>query len=173
MSLNILDILFKSLRNKRFTTPNRLVYQEESIKTQNVHKDEIWIDTIPALSSNAVISGVAVLYDKQILTADPVYPNNVFFVMQDSGTFVAGINDYEEGILNNALRTEFISDKYVLTVETDLLLPLALLPMLKTPCFILVQRQGEHRSKSSSHRLLSTSGNCGVCSTRWLASVFS
>jgi hypothetical protein len=103
---------FKTTINRRFTSPLRTIYQEVSEKTLNIHKDDVWADTIDSTPATAVGAGVAESYVQQILTPDPVYSNNAFFFMVDSGAFVAGVDDYDTGIANNALRKDFISEKY-------------------------------------------------------------
>lgn len=106
------DKSFKTNINKRFTTPDRKIYQEKSEKTINVHLEDIWKGSISETPSTSVSDGIAELYTLQVLTPDPIYSNNVFFFMVDSGSFTAGVDDYETGISNNALRKDFISDKY-------------------------------------------------------------
>jgi len=112
MSFNKADKSFKATINKKFTTPNRTLYQEESGKTLNIHKTDVWADTISSVPATAIANGIAELFTQQVLTPDPIYNANVFHFMIDSGAFVAGVDSYSVGIANNAQRTDFISEKY-------------------------------------------------------------
>ena len=110
--INKTDKSFKTLINKEFTTPDRQYYQESGSDTINLHSRELWISDINTDPSIAISDGIAELYTKQILTPDKIYSTQAFYFMVDSGTFIAGVGNYDLGILNDARRYNFISDKY-------------------------------------------------------------
>ena len=118
--INKLDKSFKTLINKRFSTDSRLFYAEKGSNTLNIHSSEIWTDSLNADPNISITNGSAVIYNKYILTPDPVYPTKAFFFMKSMGTFTAGSSTYDIGITNNAQQINFISDKYGANYEVKL-----------------------------------------------------
>jgi hypothetical protein len=124
VALNKTDKSFKTLINKRFTTPDRNFYQEIGKDTINTHMREVWMNTIPEDSASAILQGYAVYYDQWILTSDPTFSTQAYYFISGSG-FTPGTDSINSGwLVNEASQSyfigDFISDKYGSSYEVKL-----------------------------------------------------
>jgi len=124
VALNKTDKSFKTLINKRFTTPDRNFFQEIGKDTINTHMREVWMNTIPTDSASAITSGYAEYYEQFTLTADPTFNDQAFYFISGSG-FTPGTDSINSGwLVNEASQSyfigDFISDKYGSSYEVKL-----------------------------------------------------
>ena len=103
MALDKEDKNFKALINKEFTSPTRKFYQEVGTDTINMSAREVWTQEPDSTPATAVSDGVAKLYTKFSLTADPTYPTEAY-------SFVS----------SSTAQRNFISDKYGSSYEVEL-----------------------------------------------------
>ena len=124
MAINKTDKSFKTLINKRFTTPDRYFFQEIGKDTINTHMREVWMNTIPEDSASAISSGYARYHKQYILTPDPTFITQAFYFISGSG-FTPGTSTINSGwLINEASQSyfinNFIGDKYGSSYEVKL-----------------------------------------------------
>jgi len=112
MPLNKEDLSFKTLINKEFTTPSRFFFQENTVSTLDTNDTEVYSEDIPTDPASAISTGVARVLTEFILTPDPSFPANVWYVISGS-EFTPGVDTLPAFSSNLSLyQRNFISDKY-------------------------------------------------------------
>lgn len=118
--LDRIDRNFRTINGRRFSTSKRGFYDEEPADTLRFHLRDIWsaekipTDPADAITTGSLVAGttqsIAIKYDKIMLTRDPVYPDQAFYVVSGSG-FQPGTASYNDASASY-FQGDFINERF-------------------------------------------------------------
>lgn len=88
------DYIYKDVKNREFTTPEKAWYEERPGKANSVYLNEVWTDTVPT-TPPAISNDVVKIISDQTLTKDPTTEENkAWYVCSDQGVISTRLYDF-------------------------------------------------------------------------------